>query len=182
MALPAASAQRPIAVQQQVFPDGGRNVQRADSCATSGPEVATQSAAADVLQGARPGATLAQQPEERLLLLRGRKEGRKGGRSSGLEQDSGEGAETNLGQVRRKGAPPVTGGQRLVGVQHHLQGGDGREAPPQRLKPQKLPLTLLQLMLLTNLGAPGGGGGATTKGAFPIATTTSPQARLRCSS
>lgn len=75
MAGPAASVQRPIAAQQQVFPDGGRNVQQSHSCGTSGPEVLTQGAAAEVLQGAGPGATLTQQPEERLVLLRGRKEG-----------------------------------------------------------------------------------------------------------
>lgn len=76
MAIGAASVQRPVAAQQQVFPDGGRNVQQTDSCGTSGPEVLTQSAAAEMLQGARPGSTLTQQPEERMVLLRGRKGGK----------------------------------------------------------------------------------------------------------
>lgn len=67
--------ERSIVLQQQVIPDGGRNVQETDSCVTSGSEVLTQGAATEMLEGARLSATLAQQLEETLMLLR--EEGRK---------------------------------------------------------------------------------------------------------
>lgn len=69
------SEERPIVPQQQIFPDRGRNVQHTDSCVTSGPEVLPQSAAAEMLQRARPGPALTQHLDERLVLLRGRRGG-----------------------------------------------------------------------------------------------------------
>lgn len=63
------SVERSIVTQQQVIPDRGRDVQT-DSCVTSGSEVLTQGAATEMLERARLSATLAQQLEERLVLLR----------------------------------------------------------------------------------------------------------------
>lgn len=64
------SVERSIGAQQQVVPDRGRDVQKSHSCVTSGSEVPTQSAATEVLERARLRATLAQQLQERLVLLR----------------------------------------------------------------------------------------------------------------
>lgn len=59
-----------MVTQQEVICDRRRDVQEADSCVTSGPEMLTQSAATEMLQRARASAMLTQQLEEGLVLLR----------------------------------------------------------------------------------------------------------------
>lgn len=68
------SQESPVVSQQQVIPRGPGDVEFTDRRETSASEAQAYGAAAEMLQGARPGAPPTHQVEERPVLLRGQTE------------------------------------------------------------------------------------------------------------